>query len=192
MYLHGLNGPVFYDPQHNPIDKIICGTPYTFDVPGYSQVYLEQARNGVSSYSGLFSVPMPSYVADCVRDVGTYMNSVYTVVNGGKGAFIGSVPFIVLPSQSVPASQPPLIQQTLAPGYQPSTVTSSGARILTTGVSTPSAPTVISVPGGGGGMMVLPAEPAEQGSVEEAGLNPWMMAALGIGLFFVMSKKGKG
>lgn len=93
-------GPVFLDSNGNPISSAICGvTPYTFAVPGYSKVWLSQTLNGKMSYDGVYSVPMPSFVADCVSEVGGYQNAVYTVApGGGKGSYIGSVAMTILPN----------------------------------------------------------------------------------------------
>jgi hypothetical protein len=101
-YLAG--GPQFYDHNGNPVQQIQCGTPYTFDVPGYSPglVWLEQTHNGAPSFSGAFQVPMPSYISDCVSQVGQYMNTVYTLGGAGgvqRGQLIGSVTINILPGQ---------------------------------------------------------------------------------------------
>jgi len=84
---------------------------------------------------------------------------------------------------------PPTVQQIPAPGYQQPASSGSGARILTTGVATPSGPLIISTPGGG--MVYEPAAPAEPGEppAQEAGFHPLLAIGLGLGLLFAVSRK---
>jgi hypothetical protein len=87
--------PVFKDVNGNPITSIACGGTYTFDVPGYSQIWLTMLKDGVKTFDQLFSVPMPSYVSSCANDVGTYQVVAYDPVSG---MVIGKTNFTVLPS----------------------------------------------------------------------------------------------
>jgi MYXO-CTERM domain-containing protein len=91
-----MGAPVYLDGSGQPISTIPCGTPATFNVPGYSRVWLEQKRNGFPTFDGPYNVPSPAYSAACDRDVGTYQNNVYELdSSGGKGALIGSVAAVV-------------------------------------------------------------------------------------------------
>jgi hypothetical protein len=93
-----MGAPVFYDAKGNPVSQILCGEDYSFDVPGYSQVWLEQTYNGKPSFSGPFSVPVPAYIGDCQTQIGTYISSAYELTpQGGRGTLLGTVGFRILP-----------------------------------------------------------------------------------------------
>jgi hypothetical protein len=90
--------PVFRDANGNIITQMTCGNSMTFDVSGYKQVYLSQLKNGVTSYEGVFNLPMQPYIASCSMDVGTYDMTVYEAnPDGSKGALIGTTMFVILP-----------------------------------------------------------------------------------------------
>jgi hypothetical protein len=102
MYgLGGLGAPTFYDANNRPITSIDCGMPYTFDVPGYTTVWLENTFNGQPNYAGPLPLPMPSFVADCASQVGSYVYTLYELANGAKGNLIGQTTFQVLPAPSI-------------------------------------------------------------------------------------------
>jgi hypothetical protein len=110
--LNGLSGPVFKNSAGQVISSIVCGQPYTFDVPGYTRVWLRQYKNGQVNFDGIFPVPMSSYMADCVKDVGTYDNVVGEVASSGgidnaMGARIGDVSFRVTPAVTTPTTVTP-------------------------------------------------------------------------------------
>lgn len=122
MYLRGLGAPQYMDASGRPISAIPCGTPYTFDVPGYHQVWLDQTHNGQPGYSGLFPVPMSPYTANCDGELGTWLNTVYAVTpQGGRGSFIGSDSLQIVPQQSGggPGTGPPAAPPafTCPPGF---------------------------------------------------------------------------
>lgn len=96
--LGAYGSPSFFDAANNPITVIQCGQPYTFDVPGFSpgQIWLDQTKNGQPWFSGPFSVPMPSFSADCVSQPGVYVNAVSTVIQGQRGQPIGQTTLTVL------------------------------------------------------------------------------------------------
>lgn len=100
-------------------------------------------------------------------------------------------PQYVPPNQIAQPAPPPALSQVPAPGFQLQTQGASGARLLPTGVSTATAPTIITLPGGQA--QVIPAEPAPQadqplGFFEE----PWLpYAAGGLLLLFLFSRRNK-
>lgn len=93
------------------------------------------------------------------------------------------VPQAPAASVALPA---PALSQVPAPGFQQQTVSASGARLYPTGVATPTAPTVITLDTGQA--QVIPAEPAkgvgeaQDWASEAAGVLPWIIGALGLGL----------
>jgi hypothetical protein len=98
-------------------------------------------------------------------------------------------------SVALPVSQyqPPALSQVPAPGFQLQQAGASGARLLPTGVSTATAPTIITLPGGQ--TQILPAQPPEQADAPPAGFltEPWVpYAAGGLLLFFLFGRKKRG
>jgi hypothetical protein len=89
--------PVFKNAGGSAINSIVCGQPYTFDVPGYNNVWLTMKKDGKETYDGEFSVPMPSYVASCASDPGTYQAIAYDL---DSGIVLGTATFQVLPAGS--------------------------------------------------------------------------------------------
>lgn len=87
--------PVFRNASGAVITSIECGQPYTFDVPGYSHIWLTMKKDGQQTFDGQFSVPMPSYVASCVTDPGTYQAIAYDL---DSGMVLGTATFVVLPA----------------------------------------------------------------------------------------------
>lgn len=91
--------PTYYNMQKQVINSIPCGQSITFDVPGYSEVWLTRTKNGVQDFNAPYAVPIPPYVLNCVTDVGTYVVTAYTLVNGtSKGQLLGSTTFTVTQS----------------------------------------------------------------------------------------------
>ena len=83
-----LNQPAYFaDASGAAITTIVCGKPYTFQVPGYSQVWLKLTKNGKTTYDAAFNVPMPAYTSSCFRDPGVY---VATVLDVNTKALIGT------------------------------------------------------------------------------------------------------
>jgi len=99
LYLMTRKGaPTFYNMNGQPITEIVCGNSMTFDVPGYSRVWMSQLKNGTLHYDGPFNLPMPPYVLSCSNDVGTYDIAVYVIdANDVKGELIGQTQFTILP-----------------------------------------------------------------------------------------------
>ncbi len=83
--------------------SLVCGAQETFNVPGYSQVWINQTKTKpdgtVSNWSGTLSIPNV-YTPICNQDEGTYKNDVYTVQNGAQGSFLGSVTATIGSGQS--------------------------------------------------------------------------------------------
>lgn len=90
--------PTFRDMQGRGITEITCGNTITFDVAGYSQVWLQRLKNGTLDFDAVFDVPMAPYILACSTDVGVYDVAVYEVdATGVKGKLIGQTKFTVLP-----------------------------------------------------------------------------------------------
>lgn len=90
-----LAGPVFYRGSF-PVTKVICGDTYTFDVPGYTNIWLKEWKNGSLVYNSTYSVPSV-YTSVCGQDEGTYSIEAY-IVGGfavGPGDPLGSTTFII-------------------------------------------------------------------------------------------------
>jgi hypothetical protein len=159
MYMRGVGA--YYLRNGQPTSVLYVGDSMSFNVPGYSQIWLDQTQNGATQFSGPFSLPMAPYTL-LPRDEGMFQANVYELKsNQTRGALIGSdsirvQPAIALiPAMTPAVSPPPVIQQIPAPGYVPSPLTTSGGgRLISTGVQTPSAPApapvVVTVPSGGG------------------------------------------
>jgi len=91
----GAPTPVFYVGPYKTTSNL-CGSPFTFLVENYSgtQIWLEQTKNAMPNYSGVFTVPYNN-LGTCDWGEGYYGNNVYTVVDGHKGVFLGSAPFTI-------------------------------------------------------------------------------------------------
>ena len=58
-----------------PVTQITVGDTVTYNVPGYSQIWLYQLKNGVQQFNGVYSVPVTyTYTA---QDVGHYDSYAY-------------------------------------------------------------------------------------------------------------------
>jgi hypothetical protein len=98
--LNGMGGgtPIFRNASGQVINEIVCGATMTFEVSGYSRVWLSQLKNGVLDYDGPFNVPMPAYITQCSRDVAQYELAIYKIdANNVKGELIGQTSFKILP-----------------------------------------------------------------------------------------------
>lgn len=78
------SGPTYLDVNGNPITSIVCGSAFTFDVPGsgLNQVWLTIYKDGQKTYDDLFTIPMPSYITSCDLDVGSYQVAAYDPQSG--------------------------------------------------------------------------------------------------------------
>lgn len=162
-------GPAsFYNSQGQPISSIPCGQPYTFNVPGYNQVWLVQTHNGVSQYNGILPVPMAPFTANCSSEPGVYNAMVYTVVNGQQGQYIGSTSLSVLSNALAPTSS-------AAPNAPASAA--GGGTVTTTSTTTTS--TAAGTSGGGASTV---AQPIAMATAPASGitLTPTMMLGLGL------------
>jgi len=189
MYLQGLGA--YYTKNGLATSSYVVGDTMGFNVPGYSQVWLEQTQNGSPQYSGPFTIPMSPYVLQA-RDAGVFNASVYEYKNGAKGKLIGTDSVTVAAAPAQQTFAPPQVQQIQAPGYTNPSVTSSGAAIMPSGVATPSAPTpiYISTPGApiDFGAPIDTGVPAPE--VQAAGFPPvGMLLLAGLGLYFVFGGK---
>jgi hypothetical protein len=197
----------YYLKNGQPASVLYVGDTMGFNVPGYSQIWLDQKQNGTTQYSGPFNLPMPAYTL-LPRDAGYFQATIYALnPDGTKGNAIGADSIQVLPatspttcppgyimtsvvngaehSQCMPFNPPPMISQIPAPGYQPSSPPSSGGRILPTGIPTPSLPSPT--------ILFSPSAPIDYGSIPPGttaetgmGISPLallLIVGLGIGLF---------
>jgi hypothetical protein len=101
------SGPTYLDVNGKPITSIVCGQPFTFDVPGsgLSQVWLTIYKDGTKTYDALFSIPMPSYVTSCESDVGNYQVIAY---DPSSGIVLGQTQMAILAAGSAtPGGGPP-------------------------------------------------------------------------------------
>jgi len=188
MYMSGL--AAYYMKNGQPVASFTVGDVMTFNVPGYSQVWLDQTQNGASQFSGPFPLPMAPYTLQA-RDVGTFRASVFELTpQGTKGRPIGtdSAQVVAAIAAPVPISLPPVIQQVPAPGYTPGVIPGSGSGLLPSGIRTPSQPPIIvSVPGGGS--YIAPPIGETGSPVAEEGMSPLTIALIaGIGLLLLTMK----
>jgi hypothetical protein len=196
MYFAGLGG-IYYLKNGQPASSYVVGDTMGFNVPGYSQVWLEQTQNGNPQYTGVFNLPMAPYVLQS-RDVGAFNASVYEYKNGVKGRLIGTDSVQVLatiqPATANINYAPPVVNAVLAPGYVNPTVTPSGVPLLPSGVMTPSAPAPAP-----GTVLFNPTQPVDLGPMpSEApethqagfglGLDATSLLLVGLGLFFVFGR----
>ncbi|MCI0618939.1 hypothetical protein L0244_38695 [bacterium] len=95
-------GPLYRNMQGQIITEIVCGQSITFEVPGYTRVWLSQLKDGVLNFDGPFDVPMSAYVLNCSTETGVYEIAVYELdANDVKGELIGQTTFRVLPQSPV-------------------------------------------------------------------------------------------
>lgn len=201
MYLSGLG--IYYLKNGQPVDTLYVGDQMTFNVPGYSKIWLDQYQNGQLQYSGPFDLPMPPYTL-LPRDVGSFTASIFELKpNGTKGDNIGTDRVTVL---AAPASQvqtqtiyaPPTVVGQGAPAYSNVAAGGSGAgtALVSTGVPTPSAPppNIIMQPPSGPIDLSTPFTPGglqEAPAPQEAGFSGLGIALiLGVAVF-AFSRGGK-
>jgi len=80
------------------ITQIMCGNTITFEVSGYTRVWLQRLKNGQIDYDAPFDLPMPPYILSCVNDTGVYDVAVYEIdANETKGKLIGQTKITVTP-----------------------------------------------------------------------------------------------
>lgn len=92
--------PVFKDQNGNPVGSVQVGQAYTFEVPGYTHVWLILTKDGQQTYNGPFDVPMPPYTA-VDYDIGKYVATVYDPDNGAP---IGAAAFQVVAKGASPSA----------------------------------------------------------------------------------------
>lgn len=202
MYLRGVGLGAYYFKNGQPATVLYVGDTMSFNVPGYSQVWLDQYQNGALQYSGPMSLPMPPYTLQA-RDAGSFTASVYKLSPAGKKSdSIGSDQIQVLTQPAAqPTAQvlyaPPTINATQAPTYANPTGGGSGGgtQLLPTGVATPSAPapaTVLFAPTGPApNWSDVPQETQQTPATQEAGFSPLGMALiLGVAAF-AFATRGK-
>ena len=69
--------PIFYKIPGFPTSSITCGDTYTFDVPGYTTVWLKEWKgSGNLVYNAQYNVPS-TYTSVCNKDEGNYSVEVY-------------------------------------------------------------------------------------------------------------------
>mgnify|MGYP001609986130 CR=1 FL=1 len=102
--------PVYKNASGQPVTEIACGNSVSFDVQGYERVWLDQLKDGVLNYSGIFpqhqpALPMPLHVLNCATDIGVYDVAVYELIEDGltihKGELIGQTRLTVRPQSTV-------------------------------------------------------------------------------------------
>lgn len=82
-----------------PVSSIPCGTPFTFDVPGYGPtIWLTETKNGVKTFDGLFTIPMAPYTSMCNQDEGAYEAAAFTVNNNQPAQLIGTTSVTITPA----------------------------------------------------------------------------------------------
>jgi len=126
----GMVNPVFFDVSGNLITHAVCGSIYSFTVPGYEGqvVHIVQTKNGAPSVSAPLKMPVPNYASKCNQDEGTYVVQAFTLV----GDLLGGTTFNVLPAPAAPggpmtpgAGLPPLPAATGTPAPAPGTTSAT-------------------------------------------------------------------
>lgn len=199
MYLGGIGA--YYLKNGVPASSLNVGDTMGFNVPGYSQVWLDQTQNGTPQYSGPFNVPMAPYVLQS-RDVGTFNASVYELNAGGqKGKLLGTDSIQVSAPGAAPTVQaqtiyaPPTIQANLAPEYSNvGPATGGPAMLMPSGAATPSAPPlpVVVGPSAPVDFGTIPTEATPAPETEAAGFGGFDLSTvllIGLGLYFVFGGK---
>ena len=99
------SGPTYFDVNGKPITSIVCGSAFTFDVPGsgLSQIWLTIYKDGAKTYDALFPIPMPNYVTSCDSDVGHYQVIAY---DPSSGIVLGQTQMAILAAGGAPSSTP--------------------------------------------------------------------------------------
>lgn len=98
MYLSGLGqGQPYYTKGGQPTQSAAVGDVIGYEVPGVSEIWLEQTQNGGLQYSGPFTVPMAPYTL-LARDAGSFQSAAYTLMpNKTRGQLIGTAVMNVAP-----------------------------------------------------------------------------------------------
>jgi len=128
------------------------GDTIQFLIPGYDQIWLEQAQNGVTQWSGPLTLPFSYTFIE--KDAGYYQGAAYELTsNGDRGKPITSWTFTVKS-----ATKPLILPETLGPLITPP------APGTNTFAPTPTGPTIIEQPSGPIGLE----QPAEGAPVESS------------------------
>lgn len=88
----------FLNAAGQAITQTTCGETIGFDVPGFSEVWLVQTKDGEPQFNGPFHVPMQPYQLNCATDAGQYIAAVYQRAQSGgpdPGPLIGSARLVV-------------------------------------------------------------------------------------------------
>ncbi len=125
-----------------PVSAVLCGDVISFDVPGYSKVWLTQYQSGKIQFDGPFNLPMPDYRLVCDRDIGNFSATVYALnADGSHGDYLGNAFLTVganpnagvvstTPTQpnttSLTTAQSSAVAAALAPSQTPGTSVASG------------------------------------------------------------------
>jgi len=89
-------GPTYYNMDGQPITDALCGSSATFNVPGYTRIWLSLLKDKTLNFDGPYDLPMPAYIFSCSTDVGVYDVAVYEIdANDQKGKLIGQTTFTV-------------------------------------------------------------------------------------------------
>ena len=91
--------PVFTDASGVQQTTLYCGKPYRFSVIGYSQVWLEQMKNGATVYNSSYNIPS-TYTPICGQDEGNYVHNVYETNGSVRGRYLGTVSAKIMSSVS--------------------------------------------------------------------------------------------
>jgi len=110
--------PVTIGYYQGPIStsSIVCGDTYSFIVTNAgSQIWLIQYKGIVLQYNGVYS-SSSSYTSKCNQDEGTYNASVYSVIDGGKGNYLGGASLTIGGVQGMTMlNQPPIAPTVTGP-----------------------------------------------------------------------------
>jgi len=104
----GAGAVQFLDTNGQPISQAVCGDTIGFDVPGFSEIWLIQTKDGEPQFNGPFNVPMQAYQLNCSTDAGHYIAAAYQRASSGPdpGPLIGSAELIVLQQSSGGGAEP--------------------------------------------------------------------------------------
>ena len=103
--------PIFYKVPGFPVSSIICGDTYTFDVPGYTTVWIKEWKAGNLIYDKQLNVPKALY-SICNSSEGTYILEAYTTnfLTGQPDQPLGTTSLSINPiSTPTPDTIPPVI-----------------------------------------------------------------------------------
>ncbi len=126
---------VQYTKNGVPVSAVLCGDVISFDVPGYSRIWLTQYQSGKIQFDGPFNLPMPDYRLVCDRDIGNFSATAYTLNSDGThGDYLGNA-FLTVnanPNAGITSTTPLTSAQSsnvaaaLAPSQTPGTSVAAG------------------------------------------------------------------